>query len=106
MPLLLQLGGQLAHALARPTQRRLGISTRGRFDQSLQIHQQLRILVDRTLAPASGFPHSTNKPLPLRRLQLCDADPDGSAGYACCSRDRRNPSPSYRLCFRSRDTPA
>jgi hypothetical protein len=50
----LQLGRQMAHALRRPTQRRVGIARGGGFDQPVEIVREPRVLLDRALAPAAG----------------------------------------------------
>ena len=59
MPPLLQLRSQFAHALAGPTQRRLGIASRARLHQFLQLSQQLRIFFDGLLASSARSANSS-----------------------------------------------
>jgi hypothetical protein len=54
VPHLCQLGGQLAGALARPTQRRLRIAATAGLHQALEIAAKGRVLVDRSLASGSS----------------------------------------------------
>ena len=56
MALPLQLLGQPPHTLAGPPQRRLRVSSSGRFHQPLQILTEARVLLHRALAPSSGPP--------------------------------------------------
>src|SRR5216684_7732215 len=95
MPQLLQLLGQLAHALARPAQGRFWISPRYWLDQSFEILAQARILAHVTLASPSCSTDSSLANLgPL--LQLLDPLADDRPGKPGRSRDHRNPSPSDR----------
>lgn len=93
MSQVLQFLGQLAHALARPAQRRFRISPRHWLDQSFEILAQARIFAHVTLASASFSPDSSLAYLgPL--LQFLDPLADDRPGEPSRSRDHRNPSPS------------
>src|SRR5260370_186948 len=78
MALVRQFLGQLAQALARPTQRRLRVSPRQRFHQPFQILDQTGILAHRFLASASSSPNLSFSRSPCL-LQFFDSMADGLA---------------------------
>src|SRR4051794_7465979 len=59
MPLLPEFLCQLAHALARPPQRRFRIATRHWTDEPVQIFRQSRVLVDSSLSSRTFPPNSS-----------------------------------------------
>ena len=87
MALRLQRLGQPSHALAGPSQWRLRIPARRRFDQRFEIREQARVLGNRRLAPRPRPPD------PLGRLilrQFLQTAPDRARRHAGCRRHRGN----------------
>src|SRR5260370_37293020 len=63
-----QFVGEIAHALAGPPQRGLGIPSRNWFQQFLQIDQEIRILERCLLAATAFLPNRQTRPLGAIRL--------------------------------------
>jgi hypothetical protein len=106
--LRLQRLRQAAHALAGPPQRRLRITARRRFDQGLEIGEQLWVLGDRSLASRARSPNPLRRARPResRRLvlrQFFQAPPDRARRNPGRHRDRRDPAITRGECLRRRD---
>jgi hypothetical protein len=98
MTLSVQFRRQFAHALARPTQRRLRVSTRHRLDQPLQIFIQAEILRHRLLAPPSN-PSDAPWADACFLLKLLDTQTDRLAGEPSGSRHKGDSSTPYEQCL-------
>src|SRR3954465_8548211 len=86
MPLLPEFLRQLAHALARPPQRRFRIATRHWIDEPVQIFRQSRVLVDSSLSSRTFPPNSSVGRAHLTRcfppFQLLHSLSNGSTRHA------------------------
>jgi hypothetical protein len=95
MALGLKLGGQVADALAGPSQRRLGVAASGRLHQRFEILDKVAIVLDSFLASCA---RPTDTPLAapgcceLLTTQLSDTRMDGRPRQAGSSRDDADPT--------------
>src|SRR5450631_2738120 len=98
MAKLRQFLSQFTHALARPTQCRLRVSTRHRLHQPFQVLLQTWVFAHGGFAPAS---FATNPPSlgSFLVLHFFDTVTDGFARQARGPRNGRDPSSAYRQCF-------
>src|SRR5258708_15297102 len=95
--MLTQFVGQLAHTLARPTQRRLWVSARHWLYHPLQVLPQARILALRFLASASDpSDPSFTRSSPL--LQFLDPVADGLAKGRSEEHTSELQSPDHLVC--------
>jgi len=101
---------QMSHALARPTQRRLGIASGGRFNQRLQRREQPRIALRQAgpSRPRPAYARSLGFPLGLGQIQFPHARSNRHSGQpGCCGHGRHaSPSQIHRLGRRPLSPPA
>ena len=103
MALSLQLRRQMAHALARPAQRRLRIASRGRLDQLLQVAQQCRVFIPRALPSAAGFANPARSARAGGLAQLRQPSSNRVPRHPGRARDDRDASRAQDLRFAALD---
>ena len=96
---------QVAQALARPQQRRLWVTARGRLYQLAQIIKQRDIPGREFLPPAASSTNPTLRDIRRRTPQFGQTSPDRAAGHPGNARQRRHAAPSCRPRFRRRKPP-
>ncbi len=103
MTLVAQRLRQLACALGRPPQRRLGIPTRVRADQPLQRRRQSRVTRDHRFA-APTRPADASQRLGVR-VELAHPLADRRQGQPRRARHHRHPAATQRACLGARQQP-
>ena len=96
-----QLFGELPHALAGPTERRVRVAAGNRLDQALQIPEQGWVFGDRLLAATACLANASPSPSrPLRLGKLLDPFSDDLPGHPGRPGHGRSPSPAQDKRFR------
>jgi hypothetical protein len=90
--------GEVAHALGRPAQRRLGIAAVIVADQPLQLPQQLRVGLRQRLAATATAAHPARLER-LARFKLAQPLLDRRRRHPRRARDRRNSASPVRACL-------
>ncbi len=96
MPLPPQLGGQPAHTLARPAQRRLRIAPRARLDQPLQVRPQRGVVRFQRLASTARPAHPPRRRRGHLPAQFLEAQADPLPREPRGPRHRADPTPAIR----------
>jgi hypothetical protein len=99
MPHCPQLTSEIAHTLARPPKRRLGVSRGSRLDESFKVSEQGQILIECRLPTATATPNAIRLS-DLPRVELSQATFDGRKRNPRRTRYGSNPAvpKSSRFC--------
>ena len=94
-----ELSSELAHTLGRPPKRRLRIAGGGRFNESLQISEQSRVLLGRVLSTTASTANATGL-RDVTDVEFLETAPDGRNRDSRGTRYGSDPSAAEGFRFR------